>query len=216
MLMPVQTKAPARRGRLPAAEREARRARILDAAAEILAELGLEGATMRDVALRAGASKETLYAWFGDREGLIGALIERNADRAAERVTAALDGGGTPPEVLTAFARGLLQLLTSDVSVALNRMAMTSPDLAARLLASGRHRLGPLVESYLAGSTERGDLDISDPGEAFRTLYGLVVRDTQIRVLLGEAPPPPDRLDAEARNAADAFLALHAPKPTGR
>ena len=33
---------------------------------------------------------------------------------------------------------------------ALNRAAMASPELAETLLASGRHRVGPLVERYLA------------------------------------------------------------------
>ena len=44
---------------------------------------------------------------------------------------------------------------------------MSSPDLAAVLLAEGRHRVGPLVENYLAGltTTDPGDWD-SDGGGA--------------------------------------------------
>jgi hypothetical protein len=37
-----------------------------------------------------------------------------------------------------------------------------------------------------------------------------VIQDLQIRVLLGEAPPPPDALAAQARTAVDRFLALTA------
>ena len=51
---------------------------------------------MLSVARRAGASKETLYSWFGNRDGLLRALIERNADTSAERVAAAL--GSTTDE----------------------------------------------------------------------------------------------------------------------
>ena len=38
---------------------------------------------MDTIAVQARASKETLYKWFGDLEGLLKRLIERNADSAA-------------------------------------------------------------------------------------------------------------------------------------
>lgn len=43
---------------------------------------GYDDTSMAQIAARAGASKETLYAWFGDKSGLIQALIESNADLA--------------------------------------------------------------------------------------------------------------------------------------
>ncbi|WP_433789590.1 TetR/AcrR family transcriptional regulator C-terminal domain-containing protein [Actinoplanes sp. CA-252034] len=115
---------------------------------------------------------------------------------------------------LTAIAGNLLRLLTSDTSVALNRAAMTSPDLAALLLRHGRHTTGPLVETYLTRLTDEGRLRSGDPAEAFQLLYGLVVRDVQIRSLLGEPAPPPDRLRAEAELAVDRFLTLAGSTPT--
>lgn len=193
---------------------------MLDAALAVLVEEGVERLTMLAVARRAGASKETLYSWFGNRDGLLRALIERNADGSAERVAAALgsatpatDGGDDtePRAVLTDYATGLLRLLTNPASVALNRAAMTDPDLAALLLAGGRHRVGPIVESFLADQAAAGRLTLAvTPAEAFELLYGLVVRDTQIRVLLGEDPPSPGRLATQAATAVDRFLLLAA------
>ena len=173
-------------------------------------EEGEAAMTMLAVARRAGASKETLYRWFGSRDGLLTALIEENADRAAERVRDALDGDAEPRATLVGFATGLLTLLTSDGSVAINRAAMGSPELAAVLLASGRHRVGPIVEAYLGRLDEHDDLAVADPGDAFELLYGLVVRDTQIRVLLGETPPTAPTIADRAGDAVDRFLALHA------
>ncbi len=106
-----------RRGRPRADEREARRRRVLDAAFAELLESGYDGLTMLGVARRAGASKETLYAWFGSRDGLLRAMIETNADGSAERVAAALDDDGDPTEVLVGYAGGLLRLLTDQRSV---------------------------------------------------------------------------------------------------
>jgi AefR-like transcriptional repressor, C-terminal domain len=62
------------------------------------------------------------------------------------------------------------------------------------------------------GDQEGGHLRVDDPSEAFRLLYGLVVQDLQIRVLLGEPPPGPTALATQARVAVERFLALTAPK----
>lgn len=184
---------------------------MLDAALGQLIDDGYESVTMQRIAARAGASKETLYAWFGSREGLLQALIERNADHSARRIDAALHRSAAVPATLTGYAVGLLTLLTSPASVALNRAAMTSPRLAELLLRAGRHRVGPLVEQYLGRLHATGQLHAPDPAAAFRLLYGLVVQDTQIRVLLGESPPAGDDIARHAAVAVERFLELSRP-----
>jgi AcrR family transcriptional regulator len=182
---------------------------MIDAAFAELLDHGYEHVTMLGIASRAGASKETLYAWFGSREGLFTALVEVGARDSAKRVQAALDGGDDDPrDTLRDYAVGLLTMLTDSRSVALNRAAMASPPLADVLLASGRHRVGPIVEDYLGRLSSTGYLDIDDPAAAFRLLYGLVVQDTQIRVLLGEPPPTTEQLTSHAHDAVDRFLRL--------
>ncbi len=181
---------------------------VIEAAFEELLEQGADGVTMLKIARRAGASKETLYSWFGNRDGLFSAMIRSNADATAERVASALDGDDDPRDTLSTFATGLLRLLTDQRSLALNRAAMTNSVLAAELLASGRHRVGPIVESYLAATSASGVLAVVDPATAFETFYGLVIRDTQIRVLLGEQPPSPKALRARGETGTDQFLAL--------
>lgn len=197
-----------RRGRPRAGEREARKSAVLDATLVELVEKGYESVTMLSVASRAGTSKESLYTWFGNRDGLFAALIERNADQSAERVQAALDGDGDPIETLTGYCIGLLNLLTSEASVALNRAAMSSPDLAALLLAGGRRRIGPLVEQYLTTLDRTTNHSISDPPAAFMLLYGLAVQDVQIRVLLGEPPPDKAEIAERAATAVQRFFSL--------
>ena len=171
---------------------------------------GHAAATMQAIADEAHASKETLYAWFGDREALIAALIRANADASAVEVTRSLSrpvtDAGTGRATLEAYAGGLLRLLTGDVSVALNRAAMTSPTLAAELLSSGRHRIGPIVVAYLAELHTAGVSPHADAEAAFSFLYGLVVQDTQIRTLLGEPAPSPREIADRGRWAVHTFL----------
>lgn len=206
---------PRRAGRIPAAERARRREQVLEAALDELIEVGFERATMSGIATRAGASKETLYAWFGDKTGLFTAVIENNADRAVS-VPAAAEMRSAPSQeeirrTLVSFAEGLLHLLTGAESVAVNRAAMSSPELAATLRSAGRGRTGPAVEQYFARLHELGALNVPDPDDAFRLLYGLTVQDTQIAALLGASQIPATQRRARAVRAVDRFLVLVTP-----
>ena len=203
---------PTRRGRPRAGEQAARRHAALDAALAELVASGAERTTMQAVAARAGCSKESLYAWFTNRDGLLAALIERQSEQVNTAVAAALNGAAPPRETLIGIAANLLRLLTGEASLALNRAAMTSAELAALLLRHGRHTTGPLIEAFLSRMAADGTWHVDDPAEAFQLFYGLVVRDVQIRALLGEVPAaPPSRFEAEV--AVDRFLALLGQRP---
>lgn len=195
-------------GRLRMDDVPARREAVLDAAALELTASGYEATTMLAVARRASASKETLYAWFGNKEGLFAALIERNAGRTNVRVEAALASPAPPMEVLEAFASNLLRLLLGEAALAINRAAMTAPALAELLLDHGRFRTGTLAERYLARLMDDGVIRRDDPAAAFRLLYGVIVEDRQIRALLGEPVPGDDALAAHARAAVASFMTL--------
>ena len=203
-----------RPGRLSDAEREARRDEVLDAAVEVLAAHGYRQATTARIAGHAGASKETLYAWFGDRTGLFRAVVERNAARADAALEDALTGDADVAEALAAFAERLLDLLLGASALVVNRAAIAEVDddggLARVLLERGRFRTGATAERYLRQQMERGRLRDVDPGGAFQLLYGLVVEDRQIRALLGDATADTDHR-AQARRAVERFLVLLAP-----
>src|SRR3989442_12738687 len=58
------------------AKGRATRERILQAAAELLAEKGAAGMSLDDVRARTGASRSQLYHYFDDRDDLIRAVID--------------------------------------------------------------------------------------------------------------------------------------------
>lgn len=204
-----------RSGRLPAADRDARRTEILEVAIAHLAEHGYGALTMSRVAAAAGASKETLYAWFGDKPGLLAAMVEHAEGRTTADMDGAFDRAADPEEVLTGFATQLLALLLSPAAVALGQAAISevshAPELARLLLAHGRERTGEVVERYLADLHDRGDVHIPDPADGFRLLFGLIVEDRQLRVLYGEPAPDADEIACHAERAVTRFLALVAP-----
>ena len=54
------------------------------AAAEVIAERGYEGATMAEIAARAGAQIGSLYRFFPNKEVLADALIQRHGELLGE------------------------------------------------------------------------------------------------------------------------------------
>lgn len=198
----------AKRGRPKASEEPARREAVIQAALAELTDKGYDKITMLGIAKRAGASKETLYTWFGSKEGLFAVLIQHQAEATVARLNTAFDGRQDVQETLTAFTLGFLKLLLGEPSVSLNRAAMAAPELASVLLQHGRHTAGPIVERYLKNCAEDGKLTITDPARAFQLLYGLIVQDWQIRVLLGENPPTEEDLTSHAERAVCAFVKL--------
>jgi AcrR family transcriptional regulator len=52
---------------------------LLDAAAEVIADVGVEAATMNEIARRAGAAKGSLYQFFPDKDAIVAALAVRYA-----------------------------------------------------------------------------------------------------------------------------------------
>ena len=86
--------------------------------------------------------------------------------------------------------------------------ANSSAVMAQALLEHGRRSSGALAERYLADCMERDLLPRADPARAFELLYGLTVQDTQIRCLLGEAPPDAEAIERQAAHAVRRFVHL--------
>lgn len=194
-----------------------RQREVLDAALRLLIRDGGR-LTMSALAAEANCSKETLYRWYGDRAGLLNAIVRW---QAAQVRVEALSGARIDRAALNArlkqFAGDWLRVVSSERSLALNRLAIGQAgddggDLGAMVLANGRFALGQRLKPVLEAARAAGLLKFDSAEEAFRSFFGLVARDVHIRLLLGERV----KLDraavaAEAQRAADQFLKLYQP-----
>jgi AcrR family transcriptional regulator len=70
---------------------ESTRERILQSAAEVLAERGYAGSTLNDIADRANTKAGSLYYYFDSREELIREIMTRGITETIDHVTAAVD-----------------------------------------------------------------------------------------------------------------------------
>lgn len=82
-----------------------RRQRVLEAARAAFLELGMDKASIREIARRAGYTAGALYSYFPSKEALYGALLAESLGRLNARVEAARPAGATPRDELLASAR---------------------------------------------------------------------------------------------------------------
>jgi AcrR family transcriptional regulator len=171
--------------------------------------------SMTDVARRASCSKETLYKWFSDRDGLLAATVRWQASkvRAGNYDSQTLDIAALR-ESLQNFGANWLTVISSSTSIALNRVAVShaasgKSNLGRIVLANGRFAIGERLKPLLEAGRKAGLLGFEDTETAFRTFFGLVGRDVQIRLLLGdELELTPAEIARDAERATTQFLAL--------
>lgn len=189
---------------------------VLEQALRLLVEGGDRALTTASIARAANCSKESLYKWFGDRDGLVTAMVRWQASkvRVVPLAREKLDAESLFSS-LEHFARDWLLVLSGQTSIALNRLAVSHA-------ASGKSALGDIVLSngpvamakrlkpVLKMGQEAGLLAFDDIDEAFRAFFGLVVRDMQIRLLLGDRLELADAVVIrDARRATKQFFALY-------
>jgi AcrR family transcriptional regulator len=196
-------------------ELTARQQAVLDAVLALMVEKGGD-LTMTAVARAASCSKESLYKWFGDRDGLLSATVRWQASkvRAGNYDRQRLDVSALRDSLIR-FAANWLSVISSPTSIALNRFAIAQAgaggsNLGAIMLANGRFAIGERLKPVFEAGREAGLIAFDDTETAFRTFIGLVGRDVQIRLLLGDTLSlPMAEIERDAARATDQFLILH-------
>lgn len=86
---------------------DSRRALMLDAARSVFERLGIEGASIREIAKQAGYTPGAIYSYFANKEAIYGALLAESLERLNAAVDAAgigVAGASSPAALLEAKA----------------------------------------------------------------------------------------------------------------
>ncbi|MFI9155163.1 TetR/AcrR family transcriptional regulator [Streptomyces sp. NPDC053367] len=165
------------------------RAKLLDAAARLIAEHGAAGVTMEAVAAAAQVGKGTVFRRFGDRTGLLNALL----DHSERRFQAAFIGGppplgpGAPPvERLVAFGHAVLRRTVEQLDLQL----AAEPSIERRFAAAPRQALHAHVAMLLRRQLPQADTEL-----LAHTLMGYL-NPVLIHHLIRQCAMPMDRLEA--------------------
>lgn len=171
-------------------DRRSERRRAMIAAAETLfLEQGYEATSLSAVVKRSGGSLATLYELFGNKQGLLRAIIQV---RKESDLLPLCDGEcpTDPPAVLLRrYAHQVYDHVTSPDSIALKRIVVTEvmrdPEFASRIyneihLPSVRN-----LADLFTRLDERGDARIDDPYAAAELFFSIVMSDSQLRMMVG-------------------------------
>ena len=83
---------------------DSRRALVLDAARAVFERLGIEGASIREIARQAGYTPGAIYSYFENKEAIYGALLAESLERLNTAVSLAGAAATAPADLLHAKA----------------------------------------------------------------------------------------------------------------
>ncbi|MHB1489676.1 bacterial regulatory protein, tetR family [mine drainage metagenome] len=106
--------------------RAAQRRVLLDAARAILAETG-DIPSLAAIASRAELARPSVYQYFRSRQDLLAAVVEDTFPRWSHRITAAMDGAGSPGEQVLAYVEENLQLVADGEHAVARALAAAAP-----------------------------------------------------------------------------------------
>ena len=194
--------------------KEARRGEILDAAFEEFSAHGYAGASMAAIARRARASKETLYAWFENKETLFNTLLASRLDGIASRVTVVAQRDPSPANVLPAIAEDVIRLELATAPLGHAMGAGESTDAALRLvgqtIGEWRARFVEYIERCRAGGYLAFD---DDPFEIVSLFVAMAQGEWGLRLATGMLDQVTDEMiAAHAQRVTRLFLKGLAPE----
>jgi AcrR family transcriptional regulator len=133
------------------AHRHAVREATLDAAAALVAEHGLAGVTMSEIAKQAGLGRATLYKYFPDVESILVAWHERQVGDHLQQLAKIRDqaGDGRLEAVLDAYALISYEHPTTDLAASLHR---------AEHVAKARQHLNDFLTDLIVDGVATGEV----------------------------------------------------------
>lgn len=165
--------APARRKRMPRAERERQ---MIEVAESVFAERGYAAASMDEIAERVGVSKPMLYEYFHSKEGLLLACIRESRTALRIATEQALKGAETPEDALRkglfaffvfirerrqswSLLRHEMTLIGTSAAAEIEETRQQQTDLIAALMANYREEVDAIRDiaaaEFVVGGCER-------------------------------------------------------------
>jgi AcrR family transcriptional regulator len=191
-----------------------RRPQILAAAAEVIAERGVAGTRIADVAERCGVSPPALLYWFDSKEQLLAEALTADDDRFYEVLDQRLDGAETPGERMVA----LIETATESADdfalwMELWTWALRDADLrAARERFDSRWRAA--IEAIVVDGIAAGEFGTADAPQAALAIAALI-DGLSAQAALGDPEVSNPRLADTVLGSAEKLLEAELPARTG-
>ena len=155
-------------------ERQMRKERILSGALEVFKAKGLEGATMDEIASRAGFGKATLYYYFKSKEDVFSEILEDGWVKIWESLEPVIAGQGTPRQT---FVNLLIRIAeNAQDRPGLFEFLFNAPKaikMEHQPWKDYQYRLYGVIKGLLEDGIKAGEFPKIDPELMFKALGGL-------------------------------------------
>lgn len=169
---------------------EEKRQQILDAALTLFVANGYVGTSTDQIAAASSVSKQTIYKYIADKEGLFTALITDVSDRIHNPFDELTDAMRSAPDAETAikllaeqFTRSIMNPRVQEIRRLVLAEATRFPDLGRLYWQRGFERVLKSVTNCLRLVAERELLSISQPSVAAQHLTGMLLWIPSNRVM---------------------------------
>ncbi|MBO0768993.1 MAG: TetR/AcrR family transcriptional regulator [Solirubrobacterales bacterium] len=146
---------------------------ILEAALELLKDVGYDRLSVGSIAARAGVSKATIYRRWANKAALVASAVEQR-------------GGGAPPDTRGAGLRGALLTVLSWLAQAIAGQEVgllaaviagmrSDPELAAAMRTRLRRDQEAMAEATLSQAVEQGETLAPDAARLFSEIAPAMV-----------------------------------------
>ena len=184
---------------------------VLAAAERAFLAAGFGAVSMDAIAREAGVSKATVYAHYGGKEELFGAVVAHLSRRRFHGFSVEALDPVTIEASLTTIAQRFLDLVLSPEAIALNRIIIAEvtrfPVLGEVFWAAGPERTRVQIEAFLRRAAEAGSLAVPDARLAAEQFTALARGEIHLRSLLRlEDPGDPAALQAAASGTVATFV----------
>jgi AcrR family transcriptional regulator len=133
---------------------------MLDAAVQMFSVNGYHETSMDSIAAAAQISKPMLYLYYGSKEELFGACLNRELTRFIEAVRADIDPEQNPKDLLRNTIASFLHYIDANrASWIVMYTQATSSQAFAHTVREGRERITDLVAGLLRAGTRHPDPD---------------------------------------------------------
>ncbi|WP_050909328.1 TetR/AcrR family transcriptional regulator [Vibrio campbellii] len=196
------------------ASTEKKRTRIIEVATELFIEQGYKDTSLDQIVSICGGSKQTLYRYFSNKEGLFVEVLAHNTKISLESVFQLADKQNEPlRETLEDFAKKYLRGICSNPILSLYRIVSADfnkhDSVPNQFWQTGPQRIHQYLIEFLKTEAISQQLNIDDADLACGQLLALIKMDYQNMALMGFDFLSDEELDSHTHKAVAAFLKLY-------
>jgi AcrR family transcriptional regulator len=192
---------------------EERRQSILDVAAEVFNEMGVDRASMAEISARLGGSKATLYSYFSSKEEIFLEVMRQQAGMQFDSLFALLDDDSDTRATHKLFGVKFLQLVFSPEIIVVRRLMYYHAErsqLGCLYYENGPKRGWAAIAAFMQRAMDKGDLRVADPVLAATQFRALMEAEWSEGRILGVITSMPlAKVKESMERSLDAFFLIY-------